>query len=65
MKNIDKESKNAFEFFIKKFKKNIEVFDVPGYFKDIPKHHQIIHETDLANNFQAYYKKDKKNSLKK
>ena len=59
-KNIDKESKNAFEFFIKKFKKNIEVFDVPGYFKDIPKHHQIIHETDLANNFQAYYKKDKK-----
>ena len=59
-KNIDKESKNAFEFFIKKFKKNIEVFDVPEYFKDIPKHHQIIHETDLANNFQAYYKKDKK-----
>ena len=59
-KNIGKESKNAFEFFIKKFKKNIEVFDVPGYFKDIPKHHQIIHETDLANNFQAYYKKDKK-----
>ena len=59
-KNIDKESKNAFEFFIKKFKKNIEIFDVPEYFKDIPKHHQIIHETDLANNFQAYYKKDKK-----
>ena len=59
-KNIDKESKNAFEFFIKKFKKNIEVFDVPEYFKNIPKHHQIIHETDLANNFQAYYKKDKK-----
>jgi Asp-tRNA(Asn)/Glu-tRNA(Gln) amidotransferase A subunit family amidase len=59
-KNIGKESKSAFEFFIKKFKKNIEVFDVPAYFKDIPKHHQIIHETDLANNFQAYYKKDKK-----
>ncbi|MDC0472828.1 amidase [Pelagibacteraceae bacterium] len=59
-KNIDKESKSAYEFFIKKFKKNIEVFDVPAYFKDIPKHHQIIHETDLANNFQAYYKKDKK-----
>ena len=60
LKDIYKESKNAFEFFIKKFKKNIEVFDVPGYFKDIPKQHQIIHETDLANNFQAYYKKDKK-----
>ena len=59
-KNINKESKNAFEFFIKKFKKNIEVFEVPTYFKDIPKHHQIIHETDLSNNFQAYYKKDKK-----
>jgi Asp-tRNA(Asn)/Glu-tRNA(Gln) amidotransferase A subunit family amidase len=59
-KNINKESKNAFEFFIKKFKKNIEVFDMPAYFKDIPKYHQTIHETDLANNFQAYYKKDKK-----
>ena len=59
-KNIDKDSKSAFEFFIKKFKKNIEVFDVPEYFRDIPKHHQTIHETDLANNFQAYYKKDKK-----
>jgi len=59
-KSMHKDSKNAFEFFIKKFKKNIKVFDVPGYFKDIPKYHQIIHETDLANNFQSYYKKDKK-----
>ncbi len=59
-KNIHKDSKKAFEFFIKKFKKNIEVFDTPSYFKDISKHHQIIHETDLANNFQSYYKKDKK-----
>ena len=59
-KNIDKVSKSAFEFFIKKFKKNIEVFDVPSYFKDIPKHHQIIHETDLANNFSVYFKKFKK-----
>jgi Asp-tRNA(Asn)/Glu-tRNA(Gln) amidotransferase A subunit family amidase len=59
-KNINKDSKNAFEYFIKKFKKNIEVFETPTYFKDIPKHHQIIHETDLANNFQVYYKKDKK-----
>tara|TARA_X000001036_G_scaffold435866_1_gene477937 strand:+ start:996 stop:2327 length:1332 start_codon:yes stop_codon:yes gene_type:complete len=59
-KNIHKESKNAFEYFIKKFKKNVEVFETPSYFKDIPKHHQIIHETDLANNFQSYYKKDKK-----
>ncbi|MDC0369895.1 amidase [Pelagibacteraceae bacterium] len=59
-KDINKDSKNAFEYFIKKFKKNIEVFETPAYFKDIPKHHQIIHETDLANNFQVYYKKDKK-----
>jgi Asp-tRNA(Asn)/Glu-tRNA(Gln) amidotransferase A subunit family amidase len=59
-KNIHKDSRDAFEFFIKKFKKNIEVFDTPSYFKDIPKQHQIIHETDLANNFQIYYKKDKK-----
>jgi Asp-tRNA(Asn)/Glu-tRNA(Gln) amidotransferase A subunit family amidase len=59
-KNIHKESREAFEFFIKKFQKNIEVFDTPSYFKDIPRQHQIIHETDLANNFQTYYKKDKK-----
>ena len=58
-KNINKESQKAFEFLIKKLKKNIEVFDTPSYFKEIPKYHQIIHETDLANNFQVYYKKDK------
>ena len=63
-KNIDKESQKAFEFLIKNFKKNIEVFDTPSYFKDIPGYHQIIHETDLANNFQVYYKKDK-NKLSK
>ncbi len=63
-KNIDKESQKAFEFLIKNFKKNIEVVDTPSYFKDIPRYHQIIHETDLANNFQVYYKKDK-NKLSK
>jgi Asp-tRNA(Asn)/Glu-tRNA(Gln) amidotransferase A subunit family amidase len=41
------------------FYKNIEIFDTPSYFKEIPKYHQIIHETDLANNFQVYYNKDK------
>ena len=59
-KNIHKDSRDAFDYFIKKFSKNIEVFDTPSYFRNIPKHHQIIHETDLANNFQTYYKKDKK-----
>ena len=59
-KNIHKESRDAFDFFIKKFQKNIEVFETPSYFKDIPRCHQVIHETDLANNFQPYYKKDKK-----
>ena len=59
-KIIDKKSKEAFEYFIKSFKKNIEVFDTPSYFKDIHKYHQIIHETDLANNFALYYKKYKK-----
>ena len=58
-KNIEKKSREAFEYFIKSFKKNIEVFDTPSYFKDIDKYHRIIHETDLANNFQVYYKKDK------
>ena len=58
-KNIGKESQKAFEFLIKNFKKNIEIFDTPSYFKEIPKYHQIIHETDLANNFQVYYNKDK------
>ena len=58
-KDINKKSQQAFEFLIKNFKKNIEVFDTPSYFKDIPKYLQIIHETDMANNFQVYYKKDK------
>ena len=57
-KIIDKKSREAFEYFIKSFK-NIEVFDEPSYFKDIHKYHQIIHETDLANNFGIYYKKYK------
>jgi|TARA_B110000881_G_scaffold214302_1_gene226507 Asp-tRNA(Asn)/Glu-tRNA(Gln) amidotransferase A subunit family amidase len=59
-KLIDKKSRESFEYFIKSFKKNIEVFDTPSYFKDIHKYHQIIHETDLANNFSVYYKKYKK-----
>ena len=59
-KLIDKKSRDAFEYFIKSFKKNIEIFDTPSYFKDIHKYHQIIHETDLANNFGMYYKKYKK-----
>ena len=59
-KIIDKKSREAFEYFIKSFKKNIEIFDTPSYFKEIHKYHQIIHETDLANNFSVYYKKFKK-----
>jgi Asp-tRNA(Asn)/Glu-tRNA(Gln) amidotransferase A subunit family amidase len=59
-KLLDKKSRDAFEYFIKSFKKNIEVFDTPSYFKDIHKYHQIIHETDLANNFGLYFKKYKK-----
>ncbi|MDC3090144.1 amidase [Candidatus Pelagibacter sp.] len=57
-KIIDKKSRESFEYFVKSFK-NIEVFDTPSYFKDIHKYHQIIHETDLANNFSVYYKKYK------
>ena len=53
-KIIEKKSREAFEYFIKSFKNNIEVFDTPSYFKDIHKYHQIIHETDLANNFALY-----------
>ena len=59
-KKIDKESQKSFELFIKTFEKNIEVFDTPSYFDEIPKHHKVIHETDMANNFQFYYKKSKK-----
>ena len=59
-KTIDKKSREAFEYFIKSFKKNIEIFDTPSYFKDIHKYHQIIHETDLANNFSIYFTKFKK-----
>ena len=59
-KMIDKKSREAFEYFIKSFKNNIEIFDTPSYFKDIHKYHQIIYETDLANNFGLYFKKYKK-----
>jgi Asp-tRNA(Asn)/Glu-tRNA(Gln) amidotransferase A subunit family amidase len=59
-KFIFKESQKSFELFIETFKKNVEVFDTPSYFDDIPKYHKIIHETDMANNFQGYYKKSKK-----
>ena len=59
-KIIDKKSREEFEYFIKSFKKNIEIFDTPSYFKDIHKYHQIIHETDLANNFSIYFLKYKK-----
>ena len=58
-KNINKKSQQAFEFVIKNFKKNIEIFDTPSYFEEIPRYHQIIHEVDMANNMQVYYKKDK------
>ena len=58
-KNINKKSQEAFEFLIKSFKKNIEIYDEPSYFKNIPNYHQIIHEVDMANNFQVYYDKDK------
>ena len=64
-KDMHKDSRDAFEFFIKKFQKYIEVFDTPSYFKDIPKYHQIIHETDMANSFQDFYKKSKKKMGKK
>ena len=63
-KLIDKKSREAFEYFIESFKKNIEIFDTPSYFKDIHKYHQLIHETDLANHFGLYYKKYK-NKLSK
>ena len=64
-KKISKESQKSFEFLINNFKKNIEVFDEPSYFKIIPKYHKIIHETDMANSFQDYYKKSKKKMGKK
>ena len=63
-KKIDKKSRDAFEYFIKIFKKNIEIFDTPSYFKDIDKYHRTIHDTDLANNFQVYFKKSR-NKLSK
>ena len=64
-KNIDKESQKAFEFLIKKIKKYIEIFDEPSYFKDIHKYQQIVHETDMANSFQKYYKNSKNKLGKK
>ena len=59
-KTIDKKSREVFDYFVKSFKKNIEVHDTPSYFDDIHKYHKIIYETDLANNFSDYYKNYKK-----
>ena len=64
-KNIDKVSQKSFEFLIKNFPKNIEVFDEPSYFKNIHKYHQIIHESDMANSYQKYYEKSKNRLGKK
>tara|TARA_B100000941_G_C28501398_1_gene554466 strand:+ start:976 stop:2313 length:1338 start_codon:yes stop_codon:yes gene_type:complete len=59
-KKISKKNQETFNNFVKSFKKNIEVFDEPSYFKDIPKYHKIIHETDMARSFNDYYKFGKK-----
>ena len=63
-KIVDKKSRESFEYFIKSFK-NIEVFDTPSYFKDIHKHQQVLHETDMSNSFQKYYKNSKNKLGKK
>ena len=59
-KKISKKNQEIFNYFIKSFKKNIEVFDEPSYFKDISKYHKIIHETDMARSFSDYYRLSKK-----
>ena len=59
-KKISKKNLEIFNYFIKSFKKNIEVFDEPSYFKDISKYHKIIHETDMARSFSDYYRLSKK-----
>ena len=64
-KNIDKESQKSFEFLKKKLKKYIEVFDEPSYFKDIHNYQQVVHETDMANSFQKYYRNSKSKLGKK
>ena len=59
-KKISKKNQEIFNYLIKSFKKNIEVFDEPSYFKDISKCHKIIHETDMARSFSDYYRLSKK-----
>ena len=44
-KNIEKKSKEAFEYFIKSFKKNIEIFDTPSYFKAVSYTHLTLPTT--------------------
>ena len=59
-KKISKKNQEIFNYFIKSFKKNIEIFDEPSYFKDIFKYHKIIHESDMARSFSDYYRLSKK-----
>ncbi|MAK12672.1 MAG: amidase [Candidatus Pelagibacter sp.] len=59
-KKISKKNQEIFNYFIKSFKKNIEIFDEPSYFKDILKYHKIIHESDMARSFSDYYRLSKR-----
>ena len=59
-KKISKKNQEIFNYFIGSFKKNIEIFDEPSYFKDIFKYHKIIHESDMARSFSDYYRLSKK-----
>ena len=60
MEKHRKKFSKSFLDFVEKNKKNIEIFDTPSYFDDIPRYHKIIHETDMANSYEIYYKKYKK-----
>lgn len=63
--NMDKDAQKDFEKFIKKINKNVTEVTMPSYFEKIFDYHKIIHETDMAYNFYAVYKKNKKKLGKK
>ncbi|NDC43799.1 MAG: amidase [Proteobacteria bacterium] len=64
-KNLDSDSKKAFDRLRKKLEKNIVDFQDPSSFEKIFEYQQIIMETDMAHNLSYFYETNKNKIGKK
>jgi len=58
-KNLDSDSKKAFDQLRKKLEKNVVDFQDPSSFEKIFEYQQIIMETDMAHNLSYFYETNK------